>query len=79
MDQIPAGYLGTGQIDSCSGDSGGPLAVPNDAGTGYLLAGVVSWGYGCARADFPGMYGRVSAFNTWINDTIAQNSVLTTP
>jgi trypsin len=57
-DQIGAGDLVNGGEDSCQGDSGGPLVVTK--GTGKILAGVVSYGQGCALAQFPGMYARVS-------------------
>ena len=67
--EICAGRQGTGR-DSCYGDSGGPLVVPNADGTGYKLAGIVSWGYGCADRRYPGLYGRVSSFATWIQDTV---------
>jgi len=52
--------------DSCQGDSGGPLydRVSNK------LVGVVSWGIGCARADFPGVYAQVGSEIQWITDTI---------
>lgn len=58
---------GTG--DSCHGDSGGPLVVPNSQGSGeYLLAGVISWGYGCAEPGFPGINTRVARYVDWISD-----------
>jgi hypothetical protein len=62
---ICAGVAGGGQ-DSCSGDSGGPLvALLNNEVT---LAGVVSSGFGCAQAGYPGFYTRVSAFRAWIDE-----------
>lgn len=68
-DQLAAGVLGVGGRDACQGDSGGPLVVPNAAGDAYMLAGIVSWGYGCGDAKYPGLYARVSSFATWIQDT----------
>lgn len=65
--QICAGVPGGG-IDACLGDSGGPLLASIDGEV--RLVGVVSAGTGCALAQFPGIYTRVSTYAAWIDNTI---------
>lgn len=52
--------------DSCAGDSGGPIFFRTNRG--YVQMGVVSWGDGCGRSDKPGVYTKLSAFDTWLNE-----------
>ncbi|KAL1284038.1 Chymotrypsin-C [Trichinella pseudospiralis] len=58
-----AGYL-EGRKDACQGDSGSPLVCR--VGTKFIQYGLVSFGHGCAKKGYPGVYTRVSSFVQWI-------------
>ena len=51
---------GQKRADSCQGDSGGPLFAVTSAGV-RIQMGVVSWGIGCAKTHFPGVYAEVNS------------------
>lgn len=53
------------------GDSGGPMV--NQQGSVWVQSGVVSFGFGCARPNLPGVYSRVSRYQSWINSHISSD------
>ncbi|XP_011212391.2 serine proteinase stubble [Bactrocera dorsalis] len=59
---------GQASKDSCSGDSGGPLIV-NEGGR-YTQVGIVSWGIGCGKGEYPGVYTRITSLLPWIYKNI---------
>lgn len=71
-DRMLCAGLEQGGKDSCQGDSGGPLIVHDAEKNESVLAGVVSWGEGCARPVKYGVYSKVNSVIEWIRTTIAQ-------
>ncbi|PZC70340.1 hypothetical protein B5X24_HaOG200463 [Helicoverpa armigera] len=55
-----SGVFNAGGRDQCTQDSGGPLFHNG------VLVGVCSFGFGCARPQFPGVNARVSRASAWI-------------
>ncbi|XP_033646369.1 serine protease hepsin-like [Asterias rubens] len=74
---ICAGYQ-EGGIDSCQGDSGGPLVCSRRDESAnverWYLTGITSWGYGCARPNYPGVYAKVARYGDWLENVFASHS-----
>jgi secreted trypsin-like serine protease len=68
-EEICAGFA-QGGTDTCQGDSGGPM-FRRDASNAWIQVGIVSWGNGCARPNFPGVYTQVSTFASSIASAAA--------
>ncbi|XP_046751120.1 uncharacterized protein LOC124414191 [Diprion similis] len=70
--QLCAG--GSNGMDSCSGDSGGPMQFPGSYINGqprYIQYGIVSFGpKRCGIEGFPGVYTSVPYYMDWILDTM---------
>ncbi|MFE1288382.1 S1 family peptidase [Streptomyces sp. NPDC058751] len=62
-DMVCAGYA-AGGVDTCQGDSGGPLLING------VLAGITSWGEGCAEAGYPGVYTRLTTFSGLVTEQV---------
>ncbi|XP_077267025.1 uncharacterized protein LOC143900014 isoform X4 [Temnothorax americanus] len=67
-----AGFLDEG-IDTCDGDSGGPLACYHNGA--FSLYGITSWGQHCGKANRPGVYVRVAYYRRWIDQKIRESLI----
>lgn len=61
---------GGGGVDSCSGDSGGPMV--GRVNNRMVQLGIVSWGNRCGSGGFPGIYVEITYFRDWIDDSLCQ-------
>ena len=58
-----------GGVDACRGDSGGPFVIV-DRNKLPKLAGLISWGRGCARFDTPSVYTKITPYLSWIRRSV---------
>ncbi|KAK2848580.1 hypothetical protein Q5P01_008414 [Channa striata] len=70
-DNMMCAGLRAGGKDSCQGDSGGPLVSKQN--NRWIQGGITSFGIGCALPQIPGVYTRVSQYQSWINSHITSN------
>ena len=61
---VCAGRFDEGGVDTCEYDSGSPLLIDG------VVAGITSWGNGCGKPKFPGVYTRVTTFSDVIRAQI---------
>ncbi|XP_069705020.1 serine protease snake-like [Periplaneta americana] len=59
-----------GNMDTCNGDSGGPLQVKTTETNAYLVVGVTSYGPSVCGGTTPAIYTRVDKYVDWIESEI---------
>lgn len=57
-----------GGKDTCLGDSGGPITV--EVNYRHVIVGITSFGNGCGKIEFPGVYTRITAYLPWIHSKV---------
>ncbi|XP_065312787.1 trypsin-like, partial [Gordionus sp. m RMFG-2023] len=62
---ICAGDIKRGVIDTCEGDSDGPLMCYTNK---WEVYGITSWGYGCGEPNNPGVFTDINRFIDWIEE-----------
>lgn len=69
-----AGYP-KGRMDSCAGDSGGPLLCtdPKKPDHPWTVFGITSFGEGCGKRGKFGIYSQVTKFVDWLSKVMKEN------
>lgn len=73
-----AGYR-RGKMDSCAGDSGGPLLCrdPRRLDHPWTIFGITSFGEGCGKRGKFGIYARISNYVRWITRVMKETDEFT--
>lgn len=58
-------------VDTCGGDSGGPMSCSHSADGPFIMWGMTSWGERCNHPTLPGVYMKISSFVNWIKRTMS--------
>ncbi|TRY96511.1 hypothetical protein DNTS_031549 [Danionella cerebrum] len=59
------------KVGKIHGDSGGPLVIKNNSL--WIQSGIVSFGRDCGLPGYPGVYTRVSQYQSWISSQISSD------
>ncbi|NP_001018482.1 uncharacterized protein LOC553673 precursor [Danio rerio] len=70
-DNMICAGINEGGKDACQGDSGGPMVSQN--GSRWIQSGIVSFGRECGLPRYPGIYTRVSQYQSWITSELRTN------
>lgn len=62
--------------DACQGDSGGPILCQRCDNCNWYVAGITSFGKGCAEKGFYGVYTKVSTYESWIATQMSAGPVV---
>ncbi|KAM3848962.1 transmembrane protease serine 12-like [Vipera latastei] len=65
----------TGDVDTCQGDSGGPL-VCYLSDSKYYIVGITSYGVGCGRPKFPGIYTNLPKYMFWLRRQLSETTTV---
>ncbi|XP_070790530.1 transmembrane protease serine 12-like [Pituophis catenifer annectens] len=65
----------TGDVDTCQGDSGGPL-VCYLSDSKYYVVGITSYGIGCGRPKFPGIYTNLPKYMIWLRRQMSKTNTV---
>uniref|UniRef100_A0A1L8DQE9 CLIP domain-containing serine protease n=2 Tax=Nyssomyia neivai TaxID=330878 RepID=A0A1L8DQE9_9DIPT len=72
QEQLCAAPKENNPVDSCKGDSGGPLMTqdPKSNKGNWYAVGILSFGARCGQTDGPDVFTRVSEYPDWISQTV---------